>query len=291
MAPTNQNLPLDRMRSSIQEAEKPLVQALGANTKALNQVYSKLNELLLVARGGIAPVAPRDPDEEFDDSDEFLDAEREPSQDDVTRAAPRPVTAIDFDMESAIKAAGKWECENATFTDPVDNKTRALRCTDCPIDTNMYCLKEYGLLDTAERALGKTNGDDDDTRNALHRILRGNAPVDAIDPVVQKVPAVLASVKPDVPVERLTRKPAMAIVPRVPQPDPVAVKALAQAKVNADGITAARRAKNGKLIVVAAKKVNTPRTTAALKASIGDRVKAKAKAKPVKKAPAKGKRR
>jgi len=297
MARAELELPIERLGNTVAKAVHPLLTTVQALTRAV---------IVLTAKLGGAASPESESSIEHDESE--LD---DPNTWATLPAQPKPVN--DFDMESAIKASGQWECEGATFAEPLPGghghvvTNRQLRCTDCPLSQNLDCISTYKLLEEADRATGKTDGSDEQARLALHAALRPQGRQQS--PVVVADDAYVAGAAAKVvPVERLVRP---RLVPRLPQLEPAAQEALAKAGANAKALAEIRVAKveadlapakprramsaetKAKVAAGLAKaraakaEKNAPaKVKAPLKASVADRLRAKAKsAKAAKKPP------
>jgi len=160
---------ITRLKQAVEQANAPLIQALA-------KVTSSVDRLVVVVGAQLKQA-------------DTIDQLREQAKDLVDEVAeeqePDAPIADDFDMESAIKASGQWECG-------------PIHCGDCPIEQNMDCLATYGLQDTAEAAAG--NADTDDAfRSALHRVLRSVVPVAALTARRKTKPATATFVVPEPP--------------------------------------------------------------------------------------------
>lgn len=252
MSGQDKQLPMEKLRQALTQAEAPLVNAILGNTEAVKRTNALLERVLEVATGARVANDEAPPPEEMRERARAVASDPTPAEldaalDEMRGKKKQSTPANDFDMESAIKLSGQWECKD-------------LVCSNCPVDQNLDCLETYGFLDLAEKAMGKTDGSDESARLALHAMVR-----DAVTPKNGKPAAEKGQAFADgsfVPLSRLKPevvKPHLA-VPPVPKPAVVVPKEAAK--------PAAKKQ--------AAKK---PRPNKPLKASIADRQKHKAKAK------------
>lgn len=208
MGTPNPETAITRLKNAVEQANAPLIASIAKLTNSIDRLVVVNGAVLKTGIEGLREAAE-------DQLDELVGEGK----------GNTPPTPEDFDMESAIKSSGQWECGD-------------IHCNGCPLDQNMDCLQTYGFMDAAENAAGNVNTDDE-FRTALHIKLRDVVPVAALTarrPVAQ-VNFTVPAPEPEAP------KPGKVRLGAWGHKDVADTGEAAEANANADEQKAKRKAK------------------------------------------------